>query len=806
MKKAHARVVIIGGGSLGVNLLYHLTKEGWTDIALIEKGELTSGSTWHAAGLCPNLNQNVAISQIHQYTMELYDKILPQETGDTSSFHRTGSLRIGFTELEEQWFKNLQSRAKNIDYTFEFIDKAQAKRLNPLMNFDDARVIVSTPDDGHVDPNSVVMPLAQLARKAGATIHRHTQVIGIKQLASKEWEVSTDKGTFVAEHVVNAAGCFAPEVGAMVGVNVPIINLEHQYLITESHPDVAALTRELPVCRDSYTQSYIRQEGHGLLIGPYETFGAKPWALDGMDWRFDRALFEPDVERLMPFLNRCMEVVPAFGEVGIQTVINGPITHTPDDNPLVGPQAGLLNFWNLCGFSIGIAQGGIGKYMAQWMVHGQTEINMASLDSRRFGAWASKDYCITKAIECYENMYTPAAPNDNRPHARPARHSPLYARLSQKGGVHSVVNGYEKPLWFATNEIRDEPLSWAHTQAHAVVAKECAAVQYHAGIIDLSGSAKFEVTGTDAETFLNHLSANRLPGKDGRMGLTLMHAPQGGIMAEMSISRIHQQRYYLNSGIASDLKDLDWLQHHTEGYDVRIKNMTDTLGAVLITGPKSRKILQQVTEDDLSNEGLRWLAAKSMQIDSAEVLVMRVSYAGELGYELHMPSYQLTSIYESLMRVGEAYGLRDFGTYAFNSLRMEKAYRGYGHEFTEEFDAFDAGMDRFVDLTRNFIGADALKRKSDKPGEYRLAYLVFDDDIPSECFGNEAVYHQEQLVGIVTSGAYGHRVGSSLAFAYISPDLVHEGTPLMVETTLGKRHAHVALEASYDKDNLRMRA
>ena len=576
-------------------------------------------------------------------------------------------------------------------------------------------------------------------------------------------------------------------------------------MITDSHPDIAALRHELPVCRDSYTQSYIRQERDGLLIGPYETHGAKPWALNGMDWSFDRALFEPDVERLMPFLDRCMEIMPIFGEVGIHTVINGPIAHTPDDNPLVGPQAGLTNFWNLCGFSVGIAQGGIGKFMAQWMVHGQTEINMASLDSRRFGAWAGKDYCITKAIEAYENMYTPFAPTDNRPHARPARHSPLYALLNQKGCIHGVVNGYEKPWWFATKEVPAESHSWAHTEAHAIVAEECMAVQNQAGIIDLCGSAKFEVRGPDAGPYLDYLCANKLPAKDGRMGLSLLHARNGGIMTEISITRISPEFYYLNSAILSDVKDFDWLTQNIGDFDVTVANVSESTGAMLITGPESRAILQELSPDDLSNKGLRWLSGKTVMIDAASVLVMRVSYAGELGFELHMPRYQVTSIYESLMRVGEVKGLRDFGGYAFNSMRLEKAYRAYNHEFTEEFDAVDAGMDRFVDLSRNFLGADAIKKNREDSNRLQLAYLVFEDDIPCECFGNESVFHKGEHVGIVTSGAYGHRVGKSLAFAYVAPSLVGEGTELIVDTTLGNRTARVTLDCVYDPQNERMR-
>ena len=804
--KTHARVVIIGGGSLGVNLLYHLTKEGWSDIALLEKGELTSGSTWHAAGLCPSFNGNMSISQIHQYTMKLYDQIIPKETGEPSTFHRTGSLRIGYSALEEQWFRHLASRAKHIGCRFELIDQQQAQRINPLMDFSKAHVIVSTPDDGHVDPTSVVMPLAQLARQNGADIYRFTQVEAIQSLPSGEWSITTNKGNIIAEHVVNAAGCFAREVGQMVGVDVPIINLEHQYLVTDDLPILSQLDKELPVCRDSYTSSYIRQEGKGLLVGPYETFGCKPWALDGMDWGFDRELFAPDLERLMPFLERCMELTPAFAEVGVKTVINGPITHTPDDNLLAGPQAGLRNFWNLCGASIGIAQGGIGKFMAQWMVHGQTEINMAPLDSRRFGTWANKEYCIIKSIEAYENMYTPVAPNEQRPHARPARHSPLYSLLNQKGAVHGVTNGYEKPLWFKTKTIRNDTPSWAHSDSHQAVNEECLAVRDQVGVTDLSGSSKFEVTGADAGDFLNHLSANKLPEKDGRIGLTLMHAPNGGIRTEMSVTRIHAEHYYLNSALASELQDLDWLESHVGNFEVTVHNRSESIAALLITGPQSRKLLQQLTQDDLSDSALPWLSASTITLDSTSLRIMRVSYAGELGFELHMPSYQLLSIYTSVTRIGASLGLRDFGTYALNSLRMEKAYRAYGHEFTEEVSGIHAGMQRFIDLSRPFIGSQALNTIQSQPLNYQLAYLVFDDELACECFGNESVRYQNQHVGIITSGAYGHRINRSLAFAYLPPELVKQGTTLSVDTALGIRQAHIESEALYDPSNQRLRA
>ena len=804
--KSHTQVVIIGGGSLGISLLYHLTKEGWTDLLLVEKGELTSGSTWHAAGLCSNFIGNMTVAKIHDYSIRLYNEILPEETGEESSFHQTGSIRIGYSRLEEEWFRNLESRAKNVPCEFNIISQAEAQDLHPWANFDKARIIVSTPNDGHVDPTSVAMPLAQLARSKGAEISRFNRVLEINALASGEWQVVTEKGTIVAEHVVNAAGCFAPEVSALLGISLPIVNLEHQYLVTENHPSLENTATELPVLRDSHCSAYLRQEANGLLIGPYETYGSKPWALDGMDWSFDRELFPGDLERLMPFLNRCMDLMPIFSEVGIKTVINGPITHTPDDNVLAGPQAGLRNFWNLCGSSIGIAQGGLGKYMAQWMVHGQTELNMASLDSRRFGAWADRDYCITKAIESYEIMYTAVGVNDNRPHARLKRISPLHALLAEKDAVHNVVQGYEKPLWFKTDLIRSEPPTWQRSQAHAAVADECAAVRDSAGIIDISGAAKFEISGPDAAAFLDKLSSNKLPVKDGRMVLTLFHGPNGGIVTEQSITRINEQLFYLIGPIASENRDLHWMQQHSADLNVKINNCTDHLGGVLLTGPNSRAILQQLTNSDLSAKAFPWLSCQNVKIDSAQVRMLRVSYAGELGFELHMPGYQLVSLYQSLQRAGVDHGLRDFGGYAFNSLRMEKAYRAWGSEFTEEISGVEAGMERFIDTSREFIGVSSIRQRLAQTSSIRLAYLAFDDDIACDCFGNEAIYYQGELVGLTTSGAYGHRVGYSLAFAYIKPELITQDLGLQIMTSAGMRSAHVELDAAYDPTNEKLRS
>ncbi len=674
------------------------------------------------------------------------------------------------------------------------------------MNFDKARIIVSTPNDGHVDPTSVVMPLSKLARKNGAEIYRNTRVTAINELRSGEWEVVTENGNIIAEHVVNAGGCFAREVGAMVGIKVPLVNLEHQYLVTETHPDVAALDFELPVCRDSYSSAYIRQEGQGFLVGPYEMWGSRPWALDGMDWSFDRELFEPNLEVLMPFLERCFELTPKFEEVGVKSVVNGPITHTPDDNILAGPVAGLRNFWNLCGASIGIAQGGIGKYMAQWMKYGQTEINMAPLDSRRFGDWADSKYCTIKAIESYEAMYAVGAPNDNRPHGRPMRTSPLYARLLEHGAVHGAAQGYEKALWFQTDAVRRESLSWSHSEAHAVVAEECKAVQQAGGVIDISGAAKYDISGPDASAFLDRpvlqQTAARRPHRPQPVSFcgwrhhvrNVDHAARRQPLLPGVRNRFGTQGPALDAG------------QRRGDFDVTITNLTDDISSMLITGPKSREILQQMTEEDLSNQAFPWLCAREIQLDSAMVRVLRVSYAGELGYELHMPSYQLLSIYDSMWRRAEPLGIRNFGGYAFNSMRMEKMYRAYGNEFTEEISGYEAGMGRFIDTSRDFIGCENLKQRQQDGYAIELAYLVFDDDVACECYGNEAVYHNGDLIGLTTGGAYGHRIGKSTAFAYLKPELIRAGLEVTIDTSIGSRSAHIEMEAAYDPANELLRA
>jgi dimethylglycine dehydrogenase len=430
---------------------------------------------------------------------------------------------------------------------------------------------------------------------------------------------------------------------------------------------------------------------------------------------------------------------------------------------------------------------------------------MAPLDTRRFGDWADSKYCTIKGIESYEAMYATGAPNDNRPHGRPRRTSPLYARLLEHGAVHGAVQGFEKALWFQTDAVRRESLSWSHSEAHPVVAEECQAVQKSVGVIDISGASKYEISGPDAAAFLDRLSCNRLP-RVGRIGLSLFHAPRGGIMCEMSITRLADDLFYLVSAIGSEHKDLHWMQSNSDGFDVNIANVTDDVSSMLVTGPKSREILQQMTEADLSNQAFPWLCAREIKLDSAMVRVLRVSYAGELGYELHMPSWQLLSIYDSLWRRGEAHGIRNFGGYAFNSMRMEKMYRAYGNEFTEEISGFEAGMERFIDTSRDFIGRDNLQQRQQDGYAIELAYLVFDDDAPCECYGNEAVYHNGELIGLTTGGAYGHRVGKSLAFAYLKPEVIRAGLEVTVDTSIGSRSAHLEMDAVYDPANELLRS
>ena len=804
---SHAKVAIIGGGIFGVSLLYHLTKEGWKDIVLLEKGELTSGSTWHAAGQCPHFVGSYNLAKVHYHSTELYKK-LEQETEQSTGWHGCGSLRLAYQQEDLDWFYYVKGILDNVGSPAKIISTQEITNIHPFIKLDGIIGALHTPEDGHTDPSSTTNAMAIGARNGGAKIYRHNRVIDIKSRPSGEWELITEKGNIICEHVVNAAGSYCPEVGHMVGLkNIPSINMIHHYLVTEEHPAIKKLKKELPVVRDPHSSCYLRQEGKGLLIGIYEK-DAKCWALDGMDWKFNMELLEPELDRLEEHLKKGMDRIPQFRDVGIKKMICGPITHTPDGNFLAGPAPGLKNFWMFCAASVGIAQGGgAGKYMAQWMTYGDADINMLEFDPRRYLSWAHKDYAIAKSIDEYKRMYVTPLPNEGLDVGRPIKKTPIYKKLKDQGAIYIDAFGWERPKWFAETGMQ-EKYSYKRSNAFPYVQKECEAVYNSVGVLDLSTFTKCEISGEGSEAFLNRLCANRIPKKDGSIVLTHMLNAKGRIQSELTITRLPNNLFYVLSSTASEIRDFDWFNRHvSEREKVNIKNVTQDYGVLILVGPKSRTVLSQLTSQNLNNNDFPWLKGKEILINKIPVRALRVNYVGELGWELHHPMDQMVSLYDAIYEVGKKENIVNFGTYAVNSMRMEKAYRGWGSELTGEISLVEAGMDRFFNLKKknNFFGAKALQEKVQSGVDIKLVYLDVDAD-NADAMGNEPIYHKNKIVGVTTSGSYGFRVKKSLAFGYVKSDLMNAGSELEIAIQGQRRKAKILDSAVYDQDNQKLKA
>ena len=803
--KSHTKIAIIGGGILGVSLLYHLTKEGWKDLVLIEKGELTSGSTWHAAGQCPHMVGSYNLAKVHLHSTNLY-KSLEKETGQATGWHGCGSLRLAYKQEDLDWFFYVKGILDNVGAPAEIISTNEIPKIHPFIKLDEIIGGFHTLEDGHTDPTSTANAMAKGARNRGAKIYRNNRVIDIKARPSGEWEIITENGNIVCEHVVNAAGSFCPEVSQMVGIkNIPSINMIHHYLVTDEHPEIKKLTKELPVVRDPISSCYLRQEGKGLLIGIYEK-NSKCWALDGMDWKFNMELLEPELDRLEEHLNKGMDRIPQFRDVGIKKIICGPITHTPDDNFFAGPAPGLKNFWMLCAASVGIAQGGgAGKYLAQWITYGDADINMLEFEPRRYLSWVNKNYAIEKCKDQYRRMYVTALPNESIEVGRPIKKTPIYKKLKDLGAIYLDSYGWEKPCWFAKPGMREE-YSFKRSNAFTYVQKECENIQNNVGILDLSTFAKYEISGDDSETFLNRLCANTIPKKDESIILTHMLNEKGRIQSELTITRLPNNLFYVLSSTASEIRDLDWFNHHlNKDEKIKIKNITQDYGVLVIVGPKSRTTLSQLTSENLNNNNFPWLKGKEILINKIPVRALRINYMGELGWELHHPIKYMESLYDTICEVGKKENIINFGTYAVNSMRMEKAYRGWGSELTGEISLVEAGMDRFFNLNKknNFIGSKILKEKLQSGVDIKIVYLEV-DAVDADARGNEPVYYKNQIIGVVTSGSYGFRVKKSLAFAYVKSDLATVGTELDIEIQGKKRRATILTSPVYDPKNKKL--
>ena len=797
-----AKVVVIGGGVGGCSLLYHLTKMGWNDVLLIEKDELTSGSTWHAAGLCTQFISSYNLMKLLKYSLDLYGT-LEAETGQAVDFHRCGSVRIATTQDRLQEFHHRKGIADQLGVPFEIVSPERAQELFPLGQFDDIIAAAHLPSDGFIDPTGVTHAFAKGAQSKGAEIMRQTAVTGIERSGSG-WLVKTSKGEIRAEIVVNAAGQWAREIGRLAGIELPIVPLEHHYLITENVEAVRALDTELPVLRDPDASFYIRAEGDALLVGPFER-ETVPWALDGIPDNFHSSLLPPELDRLEECLEGVARRVPEFENAGIKTVVNGPDAYTPDGHCLMGPVPGAPNFHVLAGFSIfGIVfGGGAGKYAAEWIVDGQPSDNMWELDVRRFDDYAnSSEFVSKRACEVYEREYAIHYPEEELPAARPLKTGPLYDCLQAKGAVFGARFAWERPLWFAKQGAARDEYSFERGNWHAAVGEECRAVRSAVGVLDQTSFAKYEVSGPGAAAFLDRLCASKLPKTTGRIALTQMCTPRGGIECDLTVTKLGENHYYLVSAAATERHDFAWIERHLpEDGSVRLANVSTRDAVLTIAGPHSRDLLQALTETDCSKKAFRFFRAVEMRVGMVPVRALRLSFVGELGYELHHPMAYQRHLYDLLMAEGEQYGIVDFGYRALDSMRLEKAYRLWGSDMSADWTPLEAGMERFVAFDKgDFIGRDALLRQREQGAERSLACLVI-DAAGADSHAYEPIRSGDEIIGYVASGGYGHTVEKSIAFGYIPVAHAETGTELSVEILGERRPARVAEQPLYDPKN-----
>ena len=810
--KSQAKVVVIGGGVVGVSALYHLAKKGWGDnVVLLEKSELTSGSTWHAAGLLPLFNMSYSVGQIHKYSVELY-KNLEQETGQTVGFSQVGNLRLAMNDDRMDEYYQYAATAKTIGVDVRFLTPAEIAKLWPLCDIDGLVGGFLHPEDGYIQPADLTQALAKGARARGATIYRNTAVLDIEQAASGAWLVQTDKGDITCDHVVAATGNYARQTGAMVGLDVPVIPVEHQYIVTEPHPELVSRKAqglpELGVLRESDSSWYLREENGGFILGPYEK-GAPACYVDGPDPRAEYELFQEDIERLAPHIEAAMARVPAFGEVGMKQVYNGAIAYTPDGNPIVGPAWDIDNFWLSEGHSFGItAAGGAGWQLAEWIVEGEPTIDMLGVEPRRFGDYATREYLVEKNEEAYAHVFVTHYPDEERPAARPLRTAPCYERMKNKGAVFGQKFGWERPNFFAAGDMpQEDDWSFRRSRWFEAVRREVDNVTSNVGLLDMTAFAKCRVSGPGAEAFLDGLVANTLPANVG--GLSLAHAlnGNGGIHSEFTIRREAGDSFYLVSAGALQRLDHDYLRRYMpRDGSVEFTPLTGAAGVLVLAGPKARQLLSRVTSADLSNDAFRWLTAQDIVVGMAPVNAMRVNFVGELGWELHHPIEYQNHIFDRLFEAGEDLGLEPFGIRAMDSMRIEKSYRMVGTELSIEYSAYESAMDRFVKPDKgDFLGREALLASQAAGLSSRLVTLEVHDVDDADALGNNALLKDGEIVGRATGGNYGFRVGKSLALGMVQPEIAEPGSELEIEI-LGKTYAATVIpDSPFDPRNERLR-
>jgi dimethylglycine dehydrogenase len=803
--KSHVKVAVIGGGVVGCSVLYHLTKLGWKDVVLLERDELTCGSTWHAAGGMHTLNGDPNVAKLQKYTIELYREI-EEISGLSCGLHLTGGYMLAGTPERMDWLRMAEARGRYLGLDAHVVGIDEAARRMPLLDKSHFLGAMYDPLEGHLDPSGTTHAYARAATKQGAEVYRKTKVEELHQRPDGGWNVITSQGNIVAEHVVNCGGLWAREVGRMVGIELPVLAMEHHYIITEDVPQLLPKDGELPHAIDFEAEIYLRQERKGILLGAYERNGV-PWSPKFTSWDFAAELLPPDLDRIAQNLEVSFRHFPALAEVGIRRVINGPFTFAPDGNPLVGPVRGLRNFWVACGVMAGFSQGGgVGLALAGWMIHGDPGFDVFGMDVARFGDWATRAYTNTKVRENYGRRFRVTFPNEQLPAARPLRTSPLYDRMATAGAVFGVSFGLEQPLWFAppgTEAV--EQVTFRRSNAHLPVGEECRAVRSAVGLIETSGYAKYEFSGPRAEDFLNRVLAGRMP-EVGRIALTPMLNEAGRLIGDFTVARLSPDMFYVFGSGAAEEYHMRWWEAHAPASGVTIRSHRATLMGLAIAGPRARDLLAKVTGEDVSTAAFPFLSFRRMDVGLVPALVGRISFTGDLGYEIWVtPDYHV-ALYDTLMAAGDEFGIRHFGLRALNSLRLEKGWGTWAREYRPIYGPVEAGLSRFIGYRKpDFIGREAALREREQGGRLRLVTMTV-AETDADALGDEPVSLDGKTVGWVTSGGFAYSGGQSVALAYVPKELAQSADAFSIEILGAPRSARIAPEPLFDPAGARMRA
>ncbi|MEQ9261502.1 MAG: FAD-dependent oxidoreductase [Roseovarius sp.] len=809
--KSRTKVVVIGGGIAGCSTLYHLTREGWSDVVLVERNELTSGTTWHSAAQVTNFGMNQTMVGLKSHSIALYKELAEDPEYPINYHHGDGGIRLANTEAQMQGYRHFASMARGMGVHFEVIDAAECARRHPLISTENLLGGLWDPLDGDIDPAQLCQALARRARNAGAEVYRNTPVTALTQRADDTWVVHTEKGDIACDIVVNACGYRVNEVGAMMGVHHPVASMEHQYFLTEEIPAIREAGHRMPLIRCPISDYYCRQEKNGLLVGFYEQ-QCKTWGMDGIDPNFVNALCPDDLDRVSDVLEGAFARMPALMDVGIHTVVNGPITYTIDGAPLVGPIPGKRNAFCIIGLRAGLGEGGgHGWLLAQQIVHGEACYDTWCLDPRRFTGHANVELTALKAVEDYRNEFRFHFPNEHRPAGRPAKTTPLTPVLAAEGAEFTVVNGWERVEYIKPAPEFHPTLGFGFDEAFPIVADEVRNVAENVGLCEVNGFNRFEITGADRHAFLDRMFCGRVQRREGRVGLGYLLNHHGMVKGEATVANLPAsdrgpERVWYGSAAASEYHDMDWLRAHlAPGEDVRIRSLTNDQTILVLAGPKARAVLSEVARGDWSAQGFSWLSVRECFVGFAPATVMGVSFSGELAYEIHVPNASLYAAYLALREAGEAHGLRLFGARAVESMRMEKSFLHWKADLLTEFDPFETGLGRFVSMEKScFVGRDALIARLEAGPRRKLASMRIDADHAPARPGGSLMLGGE-VVGTITSGGWGHRVGMNLAHGFLRPELAEPGTEMALDLCGDLVPATVIAPSPYDPEFTRMR-